>query len=235
MLELNRNARKLYDLLYTSEYSPEKLRAELSAGQYSSEDVSMAGYKYVDDCLADLTGDDYKTPPRMPGELLPGYRSSHMLDALSLLLAYGLDPNAIYFTDSSGEGDNIMSALRYIDNGYLAADCLALLLEHGGNPNLILNGRAIIRDINLDLWFDMFNQKDRLRYDALAHYWMVFIGYGAKLEDDIKPILMCPGHDASELRQHRDFYYGVIHSDNSADHHEICFFSKHTNHEIGRY
>jgi len=235
MVELNASTQRLYDLLYTREFSHERLRAELSTGQYSSEEVSLAGFRYVDDCLFDLTEDNYKPPLRMPGELLPGYRSSHMLDALSLLLAYGLDPNAIFFTDSSGEGDNIMAALRYIDNGYLAADCLALLLEHGGNPNLILNGYTIVRDTNFDLWFDMFNQEDRLRYDALAHYWMVLVGYGAKLEDGGESIDMCPGHDVSELRQHRDFYYGMIHSSNSADHHEICFFSKYTNHEIGRF
>ena len=89
--------------------------------------------------------------------------------------------------------------------------------------------------INTDLVFDLNNQMDRTRFDSLVHYWMVLIGYGAKLEDGSGSIDMCPGHDASELKKHRDYYYGAIESDRSADHMEICFFSKHTNWEVGRF
>ncbi len=40
------------------------------------------------------------------------------------------------------------AAYEYVDNGYVVADTLALLFEHGGNPNLILNGESLLRDIN---------------------------------------------------------------------------------------
>ena len=233
MLQLNDNAQKLYDLLFTKEFSLECLKSELASGLYTPDDVSVAGFQYVDDCICDLMDENWKTPRRPRGKVLPGYCSSHMLEAFQCLLEYGLDPNAMYGEEH--DQSNIMSELRYVENGYLAADSLALLLEHGGNPNIKLHGGAFIRDINTDLIFDLNNQMDRTRFDNLVHYWMVLIGYGAKLEDGQESIDMCPGHDASELKNHRDFYYGAIHSDRSDDGMEICFFSKHTNWEVARF
>lgn len=233
MLQLSENAKRLYDLLFTKEFSLERLKSELATGMYTPDDVSMAGYKYVDDCICDLMDENWQTPRRTRGKVLPGYCSSHILEALKCLLEYGLDPNAIY-----GDGhdqSNIMRELRYVENGYIAADSLALLLDHGGNPNLLIDGVPFIRDIDFDLLFDFMNQMNRTRYDALVHYWMVLVGYGAKWGDGRESIDMCPGHDVSELKKHRDFYYGAIHSDRSEDHMEICFFSKHTNWEVGRF
>nr|MBR4280894.1 hypothetical protein [Clostridia bacterium] len=233
MLQLSENAKKLYDLLFTKEFSLEALKRELATGMYTPDDVSIAGFQYVDDCICDLVDEDWKTPRRPRGKVLPGYCSSHMLEALKCLLEYGLDPNAVYVEGS--DQCNIMSELRYVENGYLAADSLALLLDHGGNPCIKLNGGSFVRDVNTDLIFDLNNQRDRTRFDNLVHYWMVLVGYGAKLEDGQETIDLCPGHDVSELKNHRDFYYGAIHSDRSDDHMEICFFNKHTNWEVGRF
>lgn len=200
---------------------------ELASGIYTPEDVSIAGFQYVSDCICDLMDENGQTPCRAYGERLPGFYSSHMLEALNCLLEYGLDPNMLY-----GEGmeqSNIMSELRYVENGYLAADSLALLIDHGGNPSIRIDGVSLIRDVNLDLLFDFINQTDRARYDSLAHYWMVLVGSGAKLEDGGESIDMCPGYSVSTLRNHRDFYYGAIQSDRTEDHMEICFFDKRTN------
>lgn len=233
MPQLSENAERLYGLLFTKEFSLEDLRSELACGIYTPDDVSIAGYKYVDECFCDLTDENRSTPRRLEGEVLPGYCSSHLLEALKCLLDYGLDPNAVY-DEGSAQG-NIMSGLRYIENGYLAADALALLLEHGGDPCIRLGGGSLIRDINTDLLLDLDNQTDRTRFDKLVHYWMVLVGYGAKLEDGREAIDMCPGHDASEMKKHRDFYCGAIRSDRSEDHMEICFFNRHTNWEVGRF
>ncbi len=233
MNEMNQNEQRLHNLLFTKDFSLERLKEELETGRYSADEVSFAGYKYVDDCLCDLSEDGWNPIERDFGEFVSGYPSSHMVEALELLLHYGLDPNRVYgdFCD----GGNIMSELRFIDNGYVAADSVALLLEHGGDPSLKLFGNSLIRDLNTDLWFDLANQEYRVSYDAFVHYWMVFIGYGARLEDGRIPFDLCEGHDLSELKNHRDIYFGAIHSDRSDDHMEICFFNKYTNWEIGRY
>lgn len=233
MLHLSEKAKKLYDLLFTKEFSLELLKNELESGAYTPDDVSTAGFQYVYDCNCDLMDENWRTPSRLQGTVLPGYCSSHILKALKCLLEYGLDPNAVY--GEAHDQSNIMSELRYVENGYLAADSLALLLDCGGNPDIILNGTSLVRATNFDLLFSLNNQEDRTRFDSLVHYWMVLVGYGAKLEDGSESIDMCRGHDVSELKKHRDFYYGAIASDRSNDHMEICFFSKRTNWEVGRY
>lgn len=233
MLQLSDNAKNIYDLVFTREFSLELLKNELASGEYTADDISAAGYRYVYDCCFLDFNDGRQKPRRKRGTLLQGYCSSHMLEALKCLLDYGLDPNALY--GEPGEQGNIMSELRYVENGYLAADSLALLLDHGGNPSIKINGVALVRDVNMDFDFGLNEQIDRTSYDALVHYWMVLVGYGAKLEDGRESIDMCPGHDVSELKKHRDFYYGAIHSHGVDYHMEICIFSKHTNWEIGRY
>ena len=86
-----------------------------------------------------------------------------------------------------------------------------------------------------DLLFDLHEDINRVRFDAFVHYWMVFIGYGAKLEEGQSSFDICEGYDVSELMNHRDIYFGAIHSDRSEDHMEICFINKYTNCEIGRF
>ncbi len=233
MLQLSENATKLYHLLYTRDFSLEQLMYELASGIYTPEDVSIAGFQYVSDCICDLMDENGQEPCRACGERLPGFYSSHMLEALNCLLEHGLNPNMLYGKDP--DQSNIMSELRYVENGYLAADSLALLLDHGGNPSIRINGVSLIRDVNFDLLFDLNNQTNRARYDSLVHYWMVLVGFGAKLEDGGESIDLCPGHNVSELKNHRNFYYGAIESDRSNDHMEICFFSKYTNLEVGRF
>ena len=141
-MDITGKARELYDLLYTKEFDPEKLRSALAIGAYSVDDVSFAGYMYVDNCIGNLMDENWEYHYGGMDEILPGYESSHVYEAVKILLDYGLDPNAVYPRECSGNSQqfNIMWELRYVNNGYQAADTLALLLEHGGNPNLVVNG-----------------------------------------------------------------------------------------------
>ena len=245
-MELNQNAQKLYDMLFTREFDIERLKVELDSGAYSADDVNLAALQYVDDCMWNLA--DMEIPedscecdyciPRAFGEIVPGQESSHMLEAVAVLLEYGLDPNKIYrkyYTPDHYSEYNIMSELAWISNGYLAADTLVLLLEHGGNPNLFVDGDNLEGEAAFRLQLDLFEMKDRATYDALVHYWMVLVGYGAKLKDGSEPVDRCQNFDTANLKKHRNYYYGAIHSDRSEDHMEICIFDKLSNWEVARY
>lgn len=237
-MDLTEKAAELYGLLFTKSFDIDALKRALLTGSFSKEDVNLAAYKYVDDCQNDLLDDDWEIHHGEPGEVVLGYESSHMLEAIRVLLEYGLDPNTIFteaLTDEITEEYNIMQSLRYIDNGYVAADTLALLLENGGNPSLIIDGNSFVRDVNFDLIFDLNNQEDRIRYDALVHFWMVLVGYGARLEHGEPCVDPCGDFDVGNLRNHRQYYYGAIESDRSNDHMEICFFDKETNWEVARF
>ena len=129
-----------------------------------------------------------------------------------------------------------MDALYLIDNGYQGADTLYLLLSHGGNPDLIVDREHLYSDPYYDLWFDTVN-RDMLThtlYSAKIHYCMVLIGFGAG-EDGKAPLDPVDGFNLSELRNHRNYYVGAIHSDKSEDGMELCFFDRNTNWEVARF
>ena len=235
MLTLTDIARELYNLLYTKSFDSNRLRAALSSGRYSQEDVDLAAFFYVDDCLEDMEGCDEAS--RHMGEIKPGYESSHMVEAIGILLEYGLDPNKKFIvseTDNYKEESNIMSELRYVENGYVAADTLAMLLEHGGDPCMLINGNSLVRDINFDVLFDLNELPNRCRYDALVHYWMVLVGYGARLENGEPTVDLYKNFDVSKLRDHRNYYYGAIQADQYENHVNLIIFDRRTNWEVVR-
>lgn len=231
MMELNENSQKLYDLLYTTDFNAEELKRSLDSGKFSVEDVNTAALHYVCECNGGGRLSDEEYDRFDFGETIPGLESSHLLEAIRILLDYGLDPNMIY------DGYwNIMNDVRFVSNGYQAADALALMFERGGDPSIIINEESLIRGLNTDLLYFLGRDIDsNYRIDEFVHCWMVFDGYGAKLENGKDIIDPCGDFDVSKLRDHRQYYYGMIHSDRSNDGMEVCFFDKDTNWEVARY
>ena len=230
-MEKRSGAEKLRRLLNAQPFSAEVLRAELQSGQYSPEDVNTAAFLYVEsDCYLELELDWEDPQWRQPGELVEGCSSSHLLEALEILLDFGLDPNWMY------DGNrNIIYNLQFVINGYVAADALNLLLSHGGDAQLNVDDYPLNETITLDVLFDNLEQENRLWYDAYMHYGMVLVSYGNHYDDGTEIVKMRPGHDVSELRNHRACYYGEIYVEEDPYHRFMCLFDKQTNLEIGRY
>ena len=231
------NAQILFDLLFTKEFDAEALQAHLKTGQFKAEDVNLAAYRYVDECsFAALNACENHLFDHLAfGETLPGIESSHLIEAITILLEYGLDPNKILIYNDGGQ-TNIMEEMLFVRNGYLAADAAAVMLEHGGNPSLLIENESLIRNLNQEMFFQLCgNEEFRYFSDTVMHYWMVFIGYGAKLEDGGESVDPVDHFDISKFKNHRQYYYGMIHSDRSNDGVEICFFDKDTNREVARF
>ena len=238
---LEGSAKDLYNRLFTTEFDPVTLRKDLEEGKYDAEAINSAALEYVDDCSCQLQETEYDEDKLSPGETIPWIESGHMKEALELLLNYGLDPNRIFqdkYADGHIEEYNIMQQLQLIDNGYQGTDSLYLLLNHGGNPNLVVDGEHLLSEPYYDLWFDTVNRDmlyDSL-YNAKVHYCMVLIGFGATTGEGQKDQLdSVDGFDLSNLRDHWNYYVGAIHSDKSNDGMELCFFDKHTNWEVARF
>ena len=106
---------------------------------------------------------------------IAGRHSFYLYEVIDLLLKHGLDPNYTVDHDFC-----LMEFVIGIVNGYIAADTLNLLLESGGNPNIISSGENMFDQICFDVDFDAVEQRDRRRYDSLVHCWMVLLAYGGK-------------------------------------------------------
>ena len=129
----------------------------LKIKQYNIDVISRAGYDLVDHCFDDgrYYNEEFKEHQYEKAVLDTSKSSAYLPQIIDLLLKYGLDPNA------NCNDDNIMSAVKFVVNEYVAADTLALLLEHGGKTSLDVDGFDLAGDLDFDTMFDAFNQRDR--------------------------------------------------------------------------
>ena len=130
-----------------------------------------------------------------------------------------------------------MDSLKYIDNEYVAADTMALLMEHGGDPNLMVNNEDLFRHIDFDVWFDTVEQYMRWRFDALVHILMVLLAYGGKIEGAPPSVQVFRGYDSDsifdlqKLKDHRNHYVGLS---TLNDRRTIHIYDKKTFWEVAR-
>lgn len=207
--------KELEELLRENLPKLDEIRAELEGGAYPPERVTRAALRFLDDCFDDQAERDWVEDQQreefvseQPVEpfLRPEERSACLPQLIGLLLEYGLEPNAVY------DECNVMHSLKYIDNGYTAADSLALLLEHGGDPNMEFDGSTLFREFDHAVIFDAANQQDRRRYNALVHCWFVLLGYGAEAEPGVKPVDTFGEFELCELKQHRNYTFALTHT-----------------------
>lgn len=216
---------------------PDFVSAEnlLTQETFSCEEITKVAIRYTDECFLDIADTfcldpyDHPSPPVFipSSEVVSDRHSTHLFDVVNLLLDHGLDPNAII-----GE-DNIMEMLLYVDNAYVAADTMALLLEHGGNPNLNMDGQSVFGIVDFEIWFGSVEQSLRWRYDAWVHIWMVLLAYGC----DSSGIQVFREYnsdalfDLKKLRKHRNYYYGLSYENGNC---VIHIYDKNTFWEVAR-
>ncbi len=226
-LELSERAEDIFRLLYTEEFDADALKKELAKGGYTPDDIGSAAYAYIFACN---WNEGYPVDREWKkGETERSAESGHITETIGVLLQFGLNPN--YLCDET----SIMEELQYIHNGYEAADSLALLLEHGGDPFISADDERLIDEVCFDVIFDMIEQENRVRYDCLVHYWMVIIGYEAEHEKFDIPIKPVGGFDLRFLKTHRDYYYGAMSSDEYERELDILIFEKKSNLLVARY
>lgn len=240
-MELNPKSKQLFDMLMQIPPDYAVIHAELESTHYLPEEVTAAALKFCDECYDESferscsEGNDlqfeYFTSMLGP---IPGEHSTHLFDIVKLLLEYGLDPNMVI------DSTNIMDMMRYIVNEYIAADTLALLIEHGGRPDVTLDGFEVFKEIDYDILFDAFNQSDRRYYDSLVHCWFVWLGYGARLDNGESGLELFRDYNSKEtfdiakLKNHRDYTFGLTHVPCHGESWSLHIFDKRTMWEVAR-
>lgn len=204
----------------------EKIQMLLETKQYTPQELTQTILHFIDsECFYDsyaFQKDHGREPVR--GEL-PVH---NLYSLLELFLSFGFDPNAIE------DDENIMSLLGYIYNGYDAANCARLLMEHGGNPNLIVEDHSICGWLSVRIDFDISEYgPDDL--DDMIHLWFVFLGYGGRATNGQELIEMKNGHSVEELRAHEQFTYRVEPNADQPEKWNMHIIHKETNEEIAIY
>ena len=127
-----------------------------------------------------------------------------------------------------------MDSLLFIDNEYIAADTMLLLLEHGGDPNLQVDGETIYQSVAFEIWYGSDEQEIRWRYDSWVHLWMVLLAYGGKAKNTklFKEYGVPNTFDLCKLKEHRNYFVGLS-IDNKE--HVVHIYDKRTLWEVARW
>lgn len=211
----------------------------LKLGNFTSDEISRAGYDYAESCdyeCFDYYDEHWDEICCSDSEVIPNILSSSMYEIFELLLKYGLNPNAFC------EGDNILHSVASVYNEFISADTLALLIEHGGDPNVLVGGESLFTRLDLDVMFDAFEQGNRRVFDSVVHCWMVLLGYSSeeKIRRSIdvfaKRRLDCtlPDFKFEDLKNHRNYYYGVSNVSGRGEDWSLHIFDKRTRWEVAR-
>ena len=207
--------------------------------QYNTAVISRAGYDFADHCFEEdrYYEEKYRKHQYEDAVLDTSRNSAYLPQVIELLLKFGLDPNAIC------ENDNIMSAVKYVVNEYVAADTLALLFEHGGKTHLSVDGFNLACDLDFDIMFDAFNLRDRRAYDSMVHCWFVLLGYSNNMIRDKEAVTVfseqrcdcaLENFKISDLKQHRNYYFGISNVSSRGEDWSLHIFNKRTRWEVAR-
>lgn len=228
-LDLNKKEQGLLNLLLNIPPNFEMAEKYIHSEEFNGDEITRVAIQYADTCFCEAGWFADRNNIVHTSEIIPGLNSSYILEVTSFLLKYGLNPNKIY------EDCNIMQNLRYIDNGYLAADTFNLLLKHGGNYNLIIDDEELFKAIDWDVFFDATEQYYRHRFASLVHIWMVMIGHGACCDGDkvktFKEYDSSEYFDLQKLKNHQNYYFGITHLENDF---AISIYDKNTLWEVAR-
>ena len=212
---------------------------------YSPDAVSRAGFDYARTCWDNCEyyhNKHFEELRYSESKPVPDSYSANMLQVFKLLLKYGLDPNAVC-EDKCGS-DTVLSCVEYVSNEYVAADTLALLIEHGGDPYKNVSDESLFEEVNFDVFFGAFNMEDRSIYDSIVHCWFVLLGYSDKAGNS-KDLLTAFGKRQcdcdledfriSDLRQHRNYTFGISNVPGRGENWSLHIFDKRTRWEVARF
>jgi len=222
---------QLFELLTSIPPDFDRAEALLKSSGFSTTELTKVALEYAGECFCDAGDFARQNGICHTEEVFPDLNSTYIVEVIRLLLQHGLDPNEIY------DDDNIMNSIKFIDNEYLAADALLLLLEHGGKHDLYIPGKGetLFEDIDFEIWFGTNEQYDRQRFAAWVHSWMVLIGCGARYSKDFiqtfKPFDESENFDLEKLKNHRDYSFAVSHFDGK---YAISIIDKKTFWEVAR-
>ena len=210
------------------------------------DQASELAAEYVEECWSetvtvtddvDFSYEGYLSWCNKEPTINPSLHSTYLFEVLDFLLQYGMDPN--YTKD----GDwSLMEHVMHVVNGYVAADTLKLLLENGGDPNLVTDHDTVFSAIDHDVGFDSSGQLDRRAYDSLVHCWMVLIGFGGKPSNGTTPLDLFDEwnphgnnrFNVEKLKDHKNYTFGITHSTNRGNSPTIHIFDKRTYWEVAR-
>ncbi len=176
----------------------DKIRILLSIRKLSKEELAELANAFTFDCFCEYRD---ALNPKVDDVTLENMHSNHIVEAISLLLEFGLDPNIIV------SDENVLWNTMWIDAPNIGATVLKLLLENGGDPNHFIPSE-------FETLFEYIAFK--VSYDEYTHdffhtfqCWLVLMAFGACWRDGKIPITMLDGKSVDIFKRFELYDYTI--------------------------
>ena len=176
----------------------EGLRELLSMRKFTEEELAEIAVDFTDHCFCEYQD---AIGLRVPEITLENMKSNYILNAIALLLEFGLNPNTIV------EDENVMWNTMWIDAPNVAADVLKLLLENGGDPNHLIPSEreTIFEYIAFKVSYDEYTHD----YFYTVQCWLILMAYGACWDNGEIPITMLGDNTVDIFKNYQMYTYEI--------------------------
>lgn len=174
------------------------LRTLLSMRKFSEEELAEIAVDFTDDCFCEYQD---ALNSKISEITLENMNSNYILEAIALLLEFGLDPN------TNVKEENVMWNTMWIEAPNIAASVLKLLLENGGNPNHYIpsEGETLFEYIGFKVSYDEYTHE----YFHTVQCWLVLMAYGACWSDGEIPIKMHGKNTVDIFKEFEKYDYEI--------------------------
>ena len=190
---------EIKEIFSNTPFNIDKIRELLSRREFTKEELAKLAIDFTDRCFCEYLD---ALRPECTSVTIDNMCSNHIVEALDLLLEFGLDPNV------SIDDDNVMWNTMWIDAPGVAAASLKLLLENGGNPNHTTqkDPETLFEYIDFKVSYDEYEHK----YFHTVQCWLLLMAYGASWNEngDI-PLVMLGGNTVDIFKNYELYDYEI--------------------------
>lgn len=176
----------------------DEIRNLLSLRELTREELAVLAISFTDDCFCEYRD---ALDPEVESVTIENMHSNYIIEAINILLEFGLDPNAIF------DNDNVLWNAMWIDSPNVAASLMRLLLENGGDPNHFIPAEhdTLFEYIAFKVSYDEYTHN----YYHTVQCWLVLMAYGACWRNGEIPLTMLGNKSVEIFKEFEQFDYEI--------------------------
>ena len=176
----------------------EKIKTLLTSRIFTKDELSELAIAFTDDCFCEYRAalDD-----KVESVTIENMHSNYVVEAIKMLLEFGLDPNIVI------DEDNVLWNAMWIDAPNVAASVMRLLLENGGDPNHVIPGdpETLFDYIAFKVSYAEYTHD----YFYTVQCWLVLMAYGACRHNGKIPITMHGKQSVEIFKEFEQYDYEI--------------------------
>ncbi len=175
-----------------------EIRKLLELRKFKEDELAELAVSFTDNCFCEYHD---ALDPEVESVTIENMNSNYVVDAIRLLLEFGLNPNTIV------NDDNVMWNAMWIDAPNVAASVMRLLLENGGSPNHLIPAEheTLFEYIAFKVSYDEYTHE----YFHTVQCWLLLMAYGGCWEDGNIPITMLGGKSVEIFKNFELYDYEI--------------------------